>query len=929
MPIKRTFLGWDAPLTQTVPTHLMRGSAERIIDLGDTMVIVPTRQAGRRLRQALAKQCLDVGRALLSPSVDMPNVFLRTTGSLPQVDPLMQKTIWSQVLLSLDLREFPALFPVTNIPRDNNWAFNTGAMIQKLRDDLADGGYRIADVASSDATPPSETDRWRDLKQIEAIYLKALGHYGYADPSNSKIDAAQSPHVDASISRILVASVPDPSLLFLKALGKLAEQLPIEILIAAPDSEADHFDEWGRPKPDHWNTCGIDLEDYALVLCSSPSAQAKQVLQEIAVDPSNPAPGDISVGVPDRDVIPSLTAEFAQHDVTVFDPAEKALSEHPLAATLAFFCQLCIDPTYRALRNLIRQADVLDVLTDRPENVLTALDTLQNDHLPATVSDVVGYATGDHLPPVLEQIRGMYQLTIDKPVEGIRTFLQAVYGDRKLAPHREEDAEFLEAAKKVNDAIDELQRLTSSELGLKTDTVLDSLILRLGEIDYPRDRRAAKLDLEGWLELPWNDAPLLLVTGMNEGHVPDSQLNDVFIPDSLRRALKLRDDAFRLARDSYLMTFMIESRRESGRARFLCGKTSSTGDPLRPSRLLFRCPDKELPQRSKKLFGEIRSTRYSPPSTVSFKLSPHQAIPKLPKLEKLSVTAFSAYLACPFRFLLSHQIGMEELDDSKREMDALDFGTMAHRALQKMAEDEKMVKCTKPEALAEFLSKRVEEFVHGRYGSSAPLPVRIAAFSAQQRLAAAARVHVNLVEAGWTIIASEKTYSMDVAGVEVRGKIDRIDRGPDGEIMIIDYKTSDTARNPADTHLGKGEDDLAPYASIELDGKPYHWTDLQIPLYHQLAMKEGLADANAHVALFNLPKAISAVKLDAWEDFSPEISASALAGAEGIIERIKAGVFWPPAERIQYDDFELLFPAEVVNCVDEKSLEKLIKESAR
>ena len=58
--------------------------------------------------------------------------------------------------------------------------------------------------------------------------------------------------------------------------------------------------------------------------------------------------------------------------------------------------------------------------------------------------------------------------------------------------------------------------------------------------DPPRSDRAA-IELRGWLELPWDDAPALVVTGMNEGMVPASGGSDLFLPDTLRRRLKLDD----------------------------------------------------------------------------------------------------------------------------------------------------------------------------------------------------------------------------------------------------------------------------------------------------------------------------------------------------------------------------------------------------
>jgi ATP-dependent helicase/nuclease subunit B len=176
----------------------------------------------------------------------------------------------------------------------------------------------------------------------------------------------------------------------------------------------------------------------------------------------------------------------------------------------------------------------------------------------------------------------------------------------------------------------------------------------------------------------------MIVTGMNDGFVPDGHLSDVFLPDTLRKQLGLRCDADRLARDAYLMRGLIESHRDDGRVCFLVSKTGATRDPLKPSRLLFRCSDAELVQRARQLFGDPEDEQDSYPPTISFRL---QANPpadiRADRLTpgRLSVTQFRDYLTCPFRFYLKVILGMEALDDEKVEMDALDFGSLVHEVL--------------------------------------------------------------------------------------------------------------------------------------------------------------------------------------------------------------------------------------------------------
>ena len=74
--LSRRFLGWDRPLLDLATDLLTDGWRGGTLDLADRLVIVPTRQAGRRLREALALRAAERDAVVLPPLVVVPEFLL-------------------------------------------------------------------------------------------------------------------------------------------------------------------------------------------------------------------------------------------------------------------------------------------------------------------------------------------------------------------------------------------------------------------------------------------------------------------------------------------------------------------------------------------------------------------------------------------------------------------------------------------------------------------------------------------------------------------------------------------------------------------------------------------------------------------------------------------------------------------------------------
>ncbi|MDD5093904.1 MAG: PD-(D/E)XK nuclease family protein [Dehalococcoidia bacterium] len=924
MTLERHFLNWDAPLTQKARSFFLPSQPNGPVDMGKDLIIVPTRQAGRRLREALAHGCAEHNTVLLPPLVETPGDFLRRTKAQPNIANKTEvSAIWAHLLMNADLKHLCGLFPARIPEQRLSWALHTGRMIQRLRDALADGGYRIADVHREFDSVLEEPQRWQDLAELETAYFARLSQVGKRDPIELMIEQTSKPELPARIERIIIAAVPDPTPLLIRALENLAKRISIVILIHAPESLADWFDQWGRPIPEKWRDSRIVIPDPQanIILAGSPPSQSQKALHLMAAEKDRFGPADIAIGVPDPSITPHLWAELEDRGLLPFDPAGKPATEHPLFHLLDSFHTLATEGSYQSFSAFLRHADVLERIGLSPHLLLEELDRFQNEHLPSGWKDIADRFSTKTCPPQfdnLEKAVAFTQRLIDDFERigldsAVRSLLQMVYEIRTVDPAKPEDGEFIEVAKLIDATLREFESETVSILGLGKRETLALLIQRLGEQRYSLMRKGAVIDLEGWLELPWNDAPFLIVTGMNEEMVPASRLGDIFLPDSLRIQLNLPDDSMRLATDIYILQELIESRKAAGRVSLLAGKTSSAGDPLKPSRLLFYCDDTELPHRAERLFGDAEERRDNHPPTISFRLMVGAGSKPAPT--KMSVTQFKDYMACPFRFYMKHILGMEALDDQKTELDAMDFGSLVHHALKQMAQNQRMRRCENASELAGFLSTEAEKWAEERFGKSPPLQIEIQLLAAIQRLSAAARVQAELVGEGWEIHKSEWRVETSLKGMQVSGRIDRVDRHRQtGRIRILDYKTSEKATKPEAVHLLSASKDARDYARVFIAEKEKRWGDLQLPLYRLMLL--GDFAGPIEFGYFNLPKAITETGLTIWEDFNDKLMKSSKGCAEGVIEDIQNGRFWPPAAKVQYDDFAALFPAAIEDCVE-------------
>jgi len=340
------------------------------------------------------------------------------------------------------------------------------------------------------------------------------------------------------------------------------------------------------------------------------------------------------------------------------------------------------------------------------------------------------------------------------------------------------------------------------------------------------------IEMLGWLELLHDPARNVIVTGMNEGCVPQSRDSDPLLPNGLREHLDLPHDRARLARDTYVLHSLKNSR---NCLRLVAGRRAYDGSPLKPSRLLLsEEPDAvvaRLAEYSRFEAAKLPAIRIArrkilPGIDNKFECCP---IRETEQLTELPVTAFKEYLSSPYLFYLKYVLRLKEREDPTPELDAMEFGNLLHDALNDFGKSE-LRDATDAKQISDFLATQLAAKCELRFGSHPTGAVRLQLESARLRLNCFAKLQAERRGAGWRIIETEWQPERAVIEAEggpfgLKGRIDRIDQHEDsGRIAIWDYKSGDQAVEPIKDHgnLKKGT-----------------WKNLQLPLYRHLALGLG------------------------------------------------------------------------------------------
>lgn len=912
MGIQRVFLGWHQPGLLAVTDFLLgRFGSAGTLELGGLIVVVPGARAGRRLLEMLVLQAEDRGLSLRPPEIV-------TLGGLPErlyqpkrplADELTQYLAWAEALRHCDRRARSAFLPAPPAENDLAGWLGVAEMLAQLHHELAADGLDFDDVASRGAalTEFRESARWNALAQVQHHYLALLDELGLWDIQTARRVALRQ-HEYHTDRPIILAGTVDLNRVQRQMLDQVAGQ--VTALILAPEELAGRFDEHGCLRPEAWEAAEIALREEQIELAEDPPDQAAAALRALAALDGRYRAQDITLGVPDDQVAPFLELYLGRQGVATRYAAGTPMAQTPAFRLLVAVADYLQRRQFADLAALVRHPDLEAHLVRqgvRPD-YLEALDAYYSDHLPAAVD-----SKGFEPPPQHKTLVSLHR-AVERWVGGlagpcrplvdwgqpILDILAKLMGDRPLDPSAEPDRQRLAACEAVREAVLSWRaippRLVPQLGGVEA---LRLLARQVQHLAVPPPPVPHAVELLGWLELPLDDAPVLIATGMNEGIVPSAIRGDLFLPNQLRAVLGLDDNRRRYARDAYALSVLAASREH---LHLILGRRDAEGNPLFPSRLLLACKPQELAARTVRLFSPGTGGRRPVPLPADWPQAPAVSAPAVialpdlwqpPRPQKLAqpvtsmrVTEFRDYLACPYRYYLRHRVGLAALGDAAEELDGGQFGSLAHAVLAAFGQSE-AASATEAEMIVAFLEKALEELSAHEFGS-APRPVIcVQREQLRSRLHAFARWQAQWAAQGWRIQQVETTVGgcdaplmVDGQPMYLRGRIDRIDVNPaTGQYIVFDYKTGDKAKTPEEAHrTGRtGEK---------------QWVDLQLPLYRHLVRALGIT-GEVKLGYILLPKDPGSTG-ESLADWTPEELHTADEAAAEVVRKVRREEFWPP-----------------------------------
>lgn len=282
----------------------------------------------------------------------------------------------------------------------------------------------------------------------------------------------------------------------------------------------------------------------------------------------------------------------------------------------------------------------------------------------------------------------------------------------------------------------------------------------------------ARVQVLGLLEARMNRADLVICAGLNEGVWPARGGVDALLAPPILRALGVPGSDFRIGLSAHDLAGAL------GAPEVVLSRAArDDGGPAIPSRFLLRVQallGDLLPKHTETRVIELARAMVRAPEAPRYPRP--QPMPNAEqRLVDISATALDRLRGDPYQFFAGKIMQLAELDALDADPSPAWQGEIAHEILEKWHRASPRQPITEVMEKV-FEARNVHPLMRGLW---------------QPRLGRALEwiEHEIAGYEGRETVAVEAWGEMHVDGVRIHGKIDRLDRLPDGSLAIVDYKT--------------------------------------------------------------------------------------------------------------------------------------------
>lgn len=292
-----------------------------------------------------------------------------------------------------------------------------------------------------------------------------------------------------------------------------------------------------------------------------------------------------------------------------------------------------------------------------------------------------------------------------------------------------------------------------------------------------------RVALYGLLEARMARADLVICGGLVEGTWPATPAPDPVLPPAILRALGLPGADFRIGLAAHDLAAALGAPEV-----VLSHAARDESGPAIPSRFVLRVRAMLGEQPLLDEHTETRAVALARALASASKVAAHPRPQPDPSSEQrlvdISVTALDRLRSDPYQFYASAILGLKALNGLDDEPDARQRGDAVHAILDRWHREG-----SPPDRLLAIADEELDRL------SAHPL---MRGLWRPRLVAALETVGKAIVEAraeGREVAITEARGDMQVEGVRVHGRVDRVDTLVDGTLAIVDYKTGAPPKN--------------------------------------------------------------------------------------------------------------------------------------